>query len=175
VSRRGLPNPSAAHQRRVKILDELACLSGHFVSLNALPDGRRPDVLRLNLAGRALFVGDAKATEHPVDAAARARLESYASWIAAHVRAGGVGLFVVCAGNLPRAADWASALDAAGYEHGLASAGPRSALLVPGLAVGWTTYQRVAVLRSATLGQNLNLERLAPTLAELAHPVSGRR
>ena len=52
------------HESNVRFLDTLAILSGckeHISS--SLPDGKRPDVMRVNSKRRLLFIGEGKNTE----------------------------------------------------------------------------------------------------------------
>ena len=70
--------PSLAHEQRVDDLSTLATLAG-FTACVQLPWRLRPDVARSCPARRALFLGDAKATEVPRCAATFARLRWYAT------------------------------------------------------------------------------------------------
>ena len=47
----------------------------------SLPDGSFPDVLRLHVDRRRLFLGDAKHTERPSDLSSIDRLRHYISWL----------------------------------------------------------------------------------------------
>lgn len=66
------------HARRTGTLGALAALAGFPFVVGALPGGSIPDVLRVHCSGRGLFVGDAKASEHPGDPATYMRLRNYA-------------------------------------------------------------------------------------------------
>lgn len=68
--------PSPAHELRVRELESLATLSGitGAVQLGLLAE---PDVVRVDLGRRLLFVGDAKETETPGNRRTRSRLASY--------------------------------------------------------------------------------------------------
>lgn len=77
-------NPSPLHELRVRELEVLAELIGCGTDLGQFADATHPDVLRMNLASRILFVGDAKATEIPSCTATRDRLSGYLRWVRAH-------------------------------------------------------------------------------------------
>lgn len=83
--------PSALHEYRAATLDTMAVLSGYVHPFDALPDGSRPDVLRLRPHDGSLFVGDAKVTETPGNAETFGRLSRYAGCLAGWVAAGGSG------------------------------------------------------------------------------------
>lgn len=70
--------PTVTHESRVEDLETLATLAA-FTAPLALPWRLRPDVVRINAESRALFLGDAKATETPGCAATFARLRWYAA------------------------------------------------------------------------------------------------
>lgn len=69
--------PSELHERRVRLLCDLADLSGYTLDVAAYT-GLRPDVCRLHHRASSIFMADAKATECPGDAATRRRLVRYA-------------------------------------------------------------------------------------------------
>lgn len=54
----------------------------------ALPDHRRPDVLRFDVSRRVVFVGEAKDTESATDTATVARLAAYMDWALVAARRG---------------------------------------------------------------------------------------
>lgn len=70
--------PSLLHETRVADLETLATLA-LFTAPVYLPWRLRPDVARVSPAGRALFLGDAKATETAGCAATFTRLRWYAT------------------------------------------------------------------------------------------------
>jgi hypothetical protein len=71
------------HEAGVASLTTLAHLFG-CASTVRLPDEHRPDVLRCDIAGEILYVGEAKYAERPTDIAAVARLRCYLGWIKAY-------------------------------------------------------------------------------------------
>lgn len=74
------------HEGRVGLLEDLALLLGCRETYGAtLPDGRRPDVVRMDTGKGILFLGEAKNTETPGSQATRGRLLHYLLWIAAHI------------------------------------------------------------------------------------------
>lgn len=79
--------PSVAHEQRVAELGTLAALAG-FTSMTTMPWRIRPDVVRTCPATAALFLGDAKETERPGNAATYGRLRWYALAAAATSRPG---------------------------------------------------------------------------------------
>ena len=78
------PSPggvSRSHElRRVELETFAHHLDFHLPVV--LPDGSVPDVALVHTDRRALFIGDAKHTEHPMSRATRARLCVYSSWLA---------------------------------------------------------------------------------------------
>lgn len=87
--------PSALHECRAATLVTIAALTGHVLPLDALPDGSIPDALRLRPTDGSLFVGDAKATETPGNAATLGRLDRYARALARWARARGPGVLAL--------------------------------------------------------------------------------
>lgn len=73
--------PSRSHEERRTLLESIAEIGGYRLGV-ALPDGRRPDVLRLHLHRRAVFFGEAKHTEGPADTRSVDRLRHYVGWLA---------------------------------------------------------------------------------------------
>src|SRR4051794_40102645 len=81
------PNPSPAHEARVALLDSLAALTGHRQRVPLpLPDGRRPDVLMVDVERGWLFLGDGKESEGPNDVPSRCRIDSYVGWLLPQAR-----------------------------------------------------------------------------------------
>lgn len=74
-------NPTRAHESRRTLLETVADTAGYRLPM-PLPDGRRPDVLRVHVDRASLFVGEAKHTEGPYDLASTDRLRHYVSWVA---------------------------------------------------------------------------------------------
>lgn len=76
--------PTRLHEDRKDALDTLATLCGFTQNLaGGLPDGSRPDVLRVSIARRAIFIGEAKATESAHSTEVAARLTNYMNWLCA--------------------------------------------------------------------------------------------
>lgn len=111
----------ASHNARVEFLNSLATLMGCTQSLGGqLPDGRRPDVLRIDSERGVLFIGDGKHTETPHCVATQARLLGYLRWLKGHVqRPGSTGIFAICFGNPLDADGWAHTLSTLAHEANL--------------------------------------------------------
>jgi hypothetical protein len=113
------------HASRTSVIETLAGLLGfHGQELHYLPDGARPDVLRFDVHGRGLFVGDAKHTESPGSVATALRFRRYMRWIRAHQRAptAGVAIVVLCFGRRREATRWLDLIEALGADVGAPSA-----------------------------------------------------
>jgi hypothetical protein len=101
------PLKTPTHDDRAAALDSLAVLMGFTTRLPYLPDGHQPDVLRLSIASRGLFIGDAKDTESPGNSATAARLSRYVDWAAVHARRfDGPTLLMLCFGVRQHAVGW---------------------------------------------------------------------
>ena len=72
--------PSRAHETRLALLETIADAAGYRLTM-PLPDGRRPDVLRVHVARAGLFLGEAKHTEGPGDLHSVDRLRDYLRWL----------------------------------------------------------------------------------------------
>lgn len=72
--------PSRSHETRRVLLQTIADVAGYRLEMS-LPDGRRPDVLRLHVARPGLFLGEAKHTEGPSDLCSVDRLRGYLDWL----------------------------------------------------------------------------------------------
>jgi len=131
--------PQATHERKVEFLDALAILMGCEETMGgALPDGRRPDVLRLDSRRRILFFGDAKHSESPGDTETQARLMGYVRWLSAHIGSGGTGVFAVC---FAKDADaWVATLAMLWHEAGLVPSKRGVERFEPGLTVAWSAF-----------------------------------
>ena len=81
-SRRGRPAtvPSRTHETRRVLLETIADAAGYRLEM-CLPDGTRPDVLRLHVGRLSLFLGEAKHTEGPSDFNSTDRLCHYLDWL----------------------------------------------------------------------------------------------
>ena len=73
--------PSRAHEARRILLQTIAEAAGYRLGMS-LPDGRRPDVLRLHVGRPGLFLGEAKHSEGPSDFSSIDRLRHYLGWLA---------------------------------------------------------------------------------------------
>lgn len=83
--------PSVVHEDRAHTLAAMATLAGYVIGIDALPDGSRPDVLRVRPGDDSLFVGDAKATETAGNVDTATRLARYVSFLIRYRYAGGSG------------------------------------------------------------------------------------
>lgn len=92
--------PSVAHERHVATLEALAALSGYAV--RASVPGLVPDVVRRQ--GSALFLGEAKHTEHPHAGGTQERISRYIRHISRRRMPG--DLLVLCVSSRPP--DWAT-------------------------------------------------------------------
>lgn len=72
--------PSRTHEARRVLLQTIADAAGYRLPMS-LPDGRRPDVLRLHVDCEGLFLGEAKHSEGPYDLNSIDRLRHYLSWL----------------------------------------------------------------------------------------------
>lgn len=71
--------PSRVHETRRALLETIADAAGYRLTM-PLPDGRRPDVLRVHVDRVGLFLGEAKHTEGPYDLESADRLRHYLRW-----------------------------------------------------------------------------------------------
>ena len=72
--------PSRVHETRRVLLETVADAAGYRLPM-PLPDGRRPDVLRLHIDRAGFFLGEAKHTEGPDDFKSLDRLRHYLGWL----------------------------------------------------------------------------------------------
>ena len=100
------------HNSKALFLDALAILVGCRDSLGGvLPDGKRPDVLRIDLDREILFMGDAKNTESPGNKETLVRLSRYLRWLALHVtKKNRIGIFAICFAKRADAIKWENAM-----------------------------------------------------------------
>lgn len=130
--------PSTQHEYGRTVLDDIALLTGCTESMgNELPDGRRPDVLRLNIAHRMMFIGDAKHSESPSCLATQARLLGYFCWAKAFATCGGALVFAICFSRVSDSQGWLSLLCKLCDEVGLSAACARSESIECGLHLAW--------------------------------------
>lgn len=129
------------HEQRVQFLHTLAVLAGFPLRFNVeLPDGRRPDVIHLDLTRNLLFIGDGKDTETPGCTATRARLHAYFLWVRAHVCSrGGAATVALCFGERSCAERWLSALTDLADDVGVTVDGLGVTEFTMGFVVAWVT------------------------------------
>ena len=72
--------PSRTHEARRVLLRTVAEVGGYQLKV-ALPDGTRPDVLRLHARRRGVFLGEAKHTEGTCDSNSIDRLRKFLGWV----------------------------------------------------------------------------------------------
>lgn len=133
--------PSALHEYRAATLATIATLTGHVQLVGALPDGSIPDVLRLRTTDGSLFVGDAKATETPGNAATLDRLDRYARALAGWVRGDGSGVLALAVADAD-AFSWLRVLrDLALRPSGGLRVRGHVDLLEVGTAVVWQSFR----------------------------------
>jgi|GEM_PF-5470848 len=128
---------TSIHGQRVQFLNSLAVLFGCQDLLIQFPNGRRPDVLRLNRARGVLFIGDAKHSESPQCRSTQARLQEYLKWLSVHVRKGGIGVFALCFGRALDAPGWRETVAMLGREIELKFCDDGTEHFASGLIVTW--------------------------------------
>lgn len=104
--------PSQAHEERVELLRTIAALAGFGCDI-VVGDAVIPDVARVSLSSRALFLGDAKATETSGCNATSERLVRYVRAVDANIGSRRSILFVIAHGDLSDQHGWAKALEQA--------------------------------------------------------------
>ncbi len=131
-----------SHEYRAHFLEAMATLIGCQESFgDELPDGRRPDVMRMDSAHNVLFLGEAKHSESPGNVATRARLQRYFLWLSIHVsRREGVGIFAVCFGREEDAKRWSETISLLESEVGIESDHRGAKRFQPGLILVWSVF-----------------------------------
>ena len=128
------PGVLTEHNKKARLLNDLAILLGCDGGLHSgFPDGRRPDVVRIDVVRQILFIGDAKQTETPRCKMTTIRLRSYLRWLRAHVRdAERLGIVALCFEKRSHRKGWSqTVMDTAAfvglrtYRHGFCSFGKR--------------------------------------------------
>ena len=108
------------HDQRSRILESIATLSGFDLrGLGRLPDGRKPDVLRISESSGAVFLGEAKDTEKPNNKDTVRRLFLYMLWfkvISSHQFG---SIFAICFGEENHAPGWTRTLRLIADEVGM--------------------------------------------------------
>ncbi len=137
--------PTAGHEERRVALDAIAILSGFTVpGAGGFPDGGKPDVLRLTVDGRSLFIGDAKATETPGNSETLLRLHAYSRWAAGACAEGGAVVVMLCTPTVSSAYGWRQTLKEAALMAGLLEVRAEVADLAD-WGITWWTYGLVDV------------------------------
>lgn len=141
------------HQRAFEIheclagfLDALAVLAGCTESIGGqLPNGLRPDVIRIDSRRDVLFVGDAKNTESPNCKSTRFRLGQYIGWLAIQVRSRkGIGLFAICHSHHADGEAWARTVSELAREEGINSDLIKSAVFDTSYSVQLFVFNGIA-------------------------------
>ncbi len=101
--------PSQAHEDRVDTLRSVASLAGFHCDVT-VGDALVPDLARMSTASRALFVGDAKATESSGCSATNARLQRYLRAADANIGRYRAILLVIAHGDIDDRCGWEQAL-----------------------------------------------------------------
>lgn len=132
----------ALHEKRRKLLDSIATLAGYKVELaHGLPDGCRPDVLRINPQERGLFIGEAKNCEPPSNLSTRVRLYAYFRWLLIHTVDGGGGILAICFGNVRDTIGWTYNFNTMANEAGVPFNSIHTTKVGPGLLIIWGYIQ----------------------------------
>lgn len=132
----------STHDSRVEFLDTLAVLLRCTESVGfQLPDGCRPDVLRMDIDRNILFIGDAKVTESPGCKQSQVRLLRYLRWLSAHIdRPKAFGLFAICFGRRIDAEGWLSTISSLAHEISLYTTEPGVVRFDHHLFVAWFLF-----------------------------------
>jgi hypothetical protein len=105
-----MPAPSVNHEQRRALLESLAILAGFTECLSSLPDGSRPDILRVNSRCGCVFIGDAKDSETGTSDDTCRRLSRYMRWVFRLRRGSGGSVMALCFGHPDHLYRWASLL-----------------------------------------------------------------
>jgi hypothetical protein len=134
--------PTLRHEDRRRTLDALGILLGCTANLTAgLPDGSRPDVLRLSTTQRLLFLADAKDTETPGCKATAARLRRYLEWVRTHVTVmGGAAIVALAVGRPPERLRWLETLRNSASDVGLRPSTEGTDILDHTCALVWIAF-----------------------------------
>lgn len=134
----------AVHNCKVEFITTLAELLGCRGQMgNEFPDGRRPDVLRIDLRRCILFVGDAKHTESPGCKATQSRLREYLHWLSVHVsRESRLGIFTICFSKESEIPKWIKTVSllGAGVDLNCKDFGVKQ--FEPGVIVTWFVFHK---------------------------------
>jgi hypothetical protein len=139
------PAASNGHQRRVEFLQSLASLLSAHVPLERLADGGVPDVLREDIAGTLLFIGEAKHSERPEDKATQSRLLGYFESASLSVSSGRTLIFGLCFGAIDQAHRWIVTLQSLALDAGLGPPEVIETHFETGLHVIWLTWRPTVV------------------------------
>ncbi len=134
--------PCIEHEYRRTLLDAVATLAGFRLCIEAsLPDGSRPDVLRLCSDRRQVFIGEAKHTETPSTTATLVRLQRYLTWVVASPRSWSF-LLVICHPTATRSQEWAASISLLAHELGLNQFEQSQKSLYSGDVLTWSRLAR---------------------------------
>ncbi len=130
------------HEKKVAFIETTATLLGCNESiLGRLPDGSKPDVLRVRRPQGLLFIGDAKQTETPGTASTRERLLGYLRWASVHVVSGRRAcIFSLCVDVQSRPHRWLRLLQGLGEAAGLPTGSTGIQVFCHDLVVVWSLY-----------------------------------
>ncbi|GAB3332593.1 hypothetical protein GCM10027452_05900 [Micromonospora halotolerans] len=153
--------PSGPHESRVEILATVAVLAGYTAPSQIAAD-LTPDVVRLDLRYRRLFVADAKETETPGTRHTQERLRAYViaakAWLSARYSV----RLAVCHGDYGAAGPWLSLLRTTARDAAVEST-----------EGSWTTLDRENVLCWVDLSVRPQVD--ASTDVRAAVPIRRRR
>lgn len=110
--------PSPRHESRVDILNAVAVLAG-FTAPSRIADDLTPDVVRLDLRHRRLFVADAKETETPGTRHTQDRLSAYVVAVKAWLLAEYTVRLAICHGDYGSTGLWLALLRTAARDAAL--------------------------------------------------------
>lgn len=130
------------HNSKVQFLDTLAILMGCKECISSsLPDGRRPDIIRIDTKSRLLFIGEGKNTETPGCLDTRARLLEYFRWISAHVSdRDRLAIFALCFEKEHDSERWIETTSLLSHEMDLLRLDYGKEHFEPGLNVVWFVF-----------------------------------
>lgn len=125
------------HEDRANFLDNLAVLAGCTEKIgHELPDGLRPDVMRIDRSRNTVFIGEAKNTESPGCNATKSRLRHYIRWLAVQTkRRRGMALFGICHARLTDGLGWINTILHLARQEGLILVSQKTDVFGPSFCV----------------------------------------